>query len=133
MFFCKKFAANILLFLAFLQKNAENDYFDQRLECAAPKSWLKYTMAVTSGNPGVMQTHLAISIFLIAFRKVLFCHLPFLTGFLSFWLLELGSYSSESDCLLLKWGACSRNLTYSATTASFSKPNCWPKIYIFPI
>ena len=35
---------HLLLFLAFLQKkNAENDYFDQRLECAAPKRWWKYT------------------------------------------------------------------------------------------
>ena len=24
-------------------KNAENDYFNQRLGCAAPKRWLKYT------------------------------------------------------------------------------------------
>ena len=26
-------------------KNAENDYFDQRLGCAAPKRWWKYTTA----------------------------------------------------------------------------------------
>ena len=38
-----KFAANFLLFQFFCSKNAENDYFDQRLECAAPKRWLKYT------------------------------------------------------------------------------------------
>ena len=34
------FAANFLLFC---RKNAENDYFDQRLECAAPKRWSIYT------------------------------------------------------------------------------------------
>ena len=26
----------------FAKNNTENDYFDQRLECAAPKRWLKY-------------------------------------------------------------------------------------------
>ena len=29
-------------------KNAENDYFDQCLECAAPKRWSKYTTTVSS-------------------------------------------------------------------------------------
>ena len=43
MCFLQNFAAN---FLIFCTKNAENDYFDQHLECAAPKRWLKYT---TSG------------------------------------------------------------------------------------
>ena len=38
--FCK-----ILLQIScfFSTKNAENGYFDQRLECAAPKCWSKYT------------------------------------------------------------------------------------------
>ena len=27
----------------FAKNNAENDYFDQRLECALPKRWSKYT------------------------------------------------------------------------------------------
>ena len=27
----------------FCTKNAQNDYIDQRLECAAPKGWWKYT------------------------------------------------------------------------------------------
>ena len=27
-------------------KNAENDYFDQRLGCTAPKRWLKYTTVI---------------------------------------------------------------------------------------
>ena len=30
----------------FSLSSAENDYFDQRLECAAPKRWLKYTTVV---------------------------------------------------------------------------------------
>ena len=30
----------------FLQKFAENDYFDQRLEWAAPKRWSKYTTSM---------------------------------------------------------------------------------------
>ena len=38
--FCKT-----LLFLAFLHKNAKNDYFDQPMGCAAPKHWSKYTTA----------------------------------------------------------------------------------------
>ena len=37
---CCKFVAFLKLFCS---KNAENDYFDQRLECAAPKCWSKYT------------------------------------------------------------------------------------------
>ena len=44
MCFLQNFAANFLLFLLlFAIKNAENDYFDQRLGCATPKHWLKYT------------------------------------------------------------------------------------------
>ena len=35
-----------MLFYVFCSKNAENDYFGQRLECAAPKSWSKYTTHV---------------------------------------------------------------------------------------
>ena len=41
--FLQNFAANFFLFLLFSTKNAENDYFDQSLECAAPKRWSKYT------------------------------------------------------------------------------------------
>ena len=40
--FFQKFAANFCKFLAFLvfcSENAENDYFDQRLACTAPKRW----------------------------------------------------------------------------------------------
>ena len=41
------FARICCKFLAFLElfcrKNSENDYFDQHLECAAPKRWSKYT------------------------------------------------------------------------------------------
>ena len=40
------FAAIVFLFLAFKHKNTENDNFDQRLECAAPKRWSKYTTVV---------------------------------------------------------------------------------------
>ena len=39
-----------ILYLAFLQKNTENDYFNQCLECAAPKRWSKYTTHVTFGH-----------------------------------------------------------------------------------
>ena len=42
----QKFAANFLLFQVFCSKNAENDYFDQHLECAAPKRWSKNTTMV---------------------------------------------------------------------------------------
>ena len=38
--FLQNFAANFLLFSV---KNAENDYIDQHLECAAPKRLSKYT------------------------------------------------------------------------------------------
>ena len=41
--FFAKFSWKFLAFLAFCTKNAENDYFDQRLECAATKRWSKYT------------------------------------------------------------------------------------------
>ena len=41
--FWQNFAANFLLFLVFRTKNAENDYFNQHLECTAPKRWSKYT------------------------------------------------------------------------------------------
>ena len=40
--FCKNLL-KISCSSSFLQKTAENDYFDQRLECAAPKRWSKYT------------------------------------------------------------------------------------------
>ena len=29
--------------------NTENDYFNQRLECAAPKRWSKFTTLLTPG------------------------------------------------------------------------------------
>ena len=44
--FLINFTPNLLLFAFFhffRTKNAENDYFDQRLACAAPKGWSKYT------------------------------------------------------------------------------------------
>ena len=42
--FFAKICCKFLAFLSFLaEKNAENDYFDQPLECAAPKRWSKYT------------------------------------------------------------------------------------------
>ena len=40
------FANFAAFFLAFYTKSAENDYFDQRLACAAPKCWSKYTTIV---------------------------------------------------------------------------------------
>ena len=40
--FCTKFAT-FCVFSAFQHKNAENDYFDQCLGCAAPKCPAKYT------------------------------------------------------------------------------------------
>ena len=40
--FCKKNC----VFKLFCKKNAENDYFDQRLTWAAPKCWSKYTTTV---------------------------------------------------------------------------------------
>ena len=42
-FFCSFLLQICYFFAFFLAKNAENDYFDQRLGCAAPKSWSKYT------------------------------------------------------------------------------------------
>ena len=48
--FKKSVISNFLFSSSFLDvsycqscKNAENDYFDQRLACAAPKRWSKYT------------------------------------------------------------------------------------------
>ena len=45
--FLINFTPNLQLFFVFFQlystKNAENDYFNQHFECAAPKHWLKYT------------------------------------------------------------------------------------------
>ena len=41
--FCCKFLAFLKLFST---KNAENDYFNQRSECAVPKRWSKYTTVV---------------------------------------------------------------------------------------
>ena len=35
--------SKFIAFLSFFaEKNAENDYFDHRLDCAAPKRWSKY-------------------------------------------------------------------------------------------
>ena len=44
LFLCCKFVT-FLHFFSFLEKKAENDYLDQRLGCAAPKGWSKYTTA----------------------------------------------------------------------------------------
>ena len=41
--FCKNLLQIYCFFKLFCTKNAENDYFDQRLECTAPKCWSKYT------------------------------------------------------------------------------------------
>ena len=41
--FFAEICCKFLDFSAFCNKNAENDYFDQRLEWAAPKRWSKYT------------------------------------------------------------------------------------------
>ena len=43
------FVPNLLLFYVFWlfsTKNAENDYFNQRVRCAGPKRWSKYTTMV---------------------------------------------------------------------------------------
>ena len=48
--FCKNLLQIFCFFLAFCRKNAENDYFDQRLECAAPKRWSKYTTPGVDGK-----------------------------------------------------------------------------------
>ena len=45
--FLLKFAANFFVFFQEkTSKNNENGHFDQRLECAAPKRWWKYTTKV---------------------------------------------------------------------------------------
>ena len=42
--FLQNFAANFLLFFQlFAIKNVKIAYFNQRLDCAAPKRWSKYT------------------------------------------------------------------------------------------
>ena len=43
--FCKILLQISCLFKVFCTKNDENYYFNQRLECAAPKCWSKYTTA----------------------------------------------------------------------------------------
>ena len=48
-----KFATS-LHFQLFSTKNAENDSFDQRLGCAAPKHWSKYTTK-SCGTPRIIQ------------------------------------------------------------------------------
>ena len=40
---CCKFLQISCFFKVFCSKNAENDYFDQHLECTATKRWSKYT------------------------------------------------------------------------------------------
>ena len=57
----KKCFSKILLqiscfFQLFAEKNAENDYFDQRLECAAPKRWSKYTTFLRSNLKPIFHT-----------------------------------------------------------------------------
>ena len=58
--FCKKF----LCFLALSTKNVENDYFDQHLACAAPKSSSKYTTSMIKKFPndkyGTLPTHISL-------------------------------------------------------------------------
>ena len=46
--FCKNLLQISCFFWLFTVKNAENDYFDQPLECAAPKRWSKYTTPTVS-------------------------------------------------------------------------------------
>ena len=47
--FFAKFCCKYLVFLKlYSTKNAENDYFDQLLECAAPKRWWKYTTDIAN-------------------------------------------------------------------------------------
>ena len=36
----------LVFWVIFCVKNAENDYFDERLDCTAPKPWWKYTTTV---------------------------------------------------------------------------------------
>ena len=45
--FCIQFLADFS-FSAFLYKNIEKAYFNQRLECAEPKHWSKYTTNMIS-------------------------------------------------------------------------------------
>ena len=47
--FFEEFSCKFFLKL-FVIKNAENDYFDQRLAFAAPKRWSKYTTHKCTGN-----------------------------------------------------------------------------------
>ena len=74
------------LFFAFFQffstKNAENEDFDQRLGCAAPKRWLKYTTTMRdknyqwrllASNPGLSMSQWATSWTIQA-------GMPYLTG-----------------------------------------------------
>ena len=46
----QNFAENFLLFWLFVVKNIKIAYFDQRLECAAPNRWSKYTTTVIYSN-----------------------------------------------------------------------------------
>ena len=47
LFFAKNLLQISCFFQDFCSKNAENDYFDQHLDCAAPKRWSKYTSPTT--------------------------------------------------------------------------------------
>ena len=66
--YCCKFIA----FLAFCRKNAENDYFNQCLECAAPKRWSKYTTTSFKQYSGLLHAKIFVAqILLVKFK--LFC------------------------------------------------------------
>ena len=46
LFFTEICCKILALLRFFCSKNPENVYFNQRLECAAPKRWSKYTTAI---------------------------------------------------------------------------------------
>ena len=54
--------------------------------------------------------------FYLVLSLIFFCHLPFLTGIISFWLLEL----NWSNCLLIEWWACSCKNFNANTHCCFS-------------
>ena len=68
--------------------------------------WEKTGQINTSSKIVVIYSSMILSMFFSFF------HLPFLTGFLSFWYLGLVSYKPR-ETALLEWGACSLDL-------------CWP-------
>ena len=63
--FLQNFAANFLLFWLFSTKNAEHNYFNHYLECAAPKRWSKYT---TVKHPNTSQNIQHLASFLFTLR-----------------------------------------------------------------